>query len=247
MKPYDDLRNRIRSDWQVTLSGILQQARTTPRAVLAFDLDSTVFDNRPRQARIVREYGQAKGIPPLTACAPDHWTSGWDMRSAMINCGMSAEEVEQHYEDAKKFWTERFFTSAYCVDDIEVLGAGAFTRAVVETGATLAYLTGRHEEMREGSVQAMRNAGLALPDGQRVHLIMKPTLLEHDDVFKRDAQEQLKAWGTVIAAFDNEPTHANDYRRNFPEAKVIHLATDHSGRPVDLLEGIISVPHFQFG
>jgi hypothetical protein len=26
---------------------------------------------------------------------------------------------------------------------------------------------------------------------------------------------------------------------------VIHLATDHSGRPVELLEGIISVPHFR--
>jgi hypothetical protein len=51
--------------------------------------------------------------------------------------------------------------------------------------------------------------------------------------------------GQVIAAFDNEPMHANDYRRNFPEAKVIHLATDHSGRPVELLEGIVSVPNFR--
>ena len=44
----------------------------------------------------------------------------------------------------------------------------------------------------------------------------------------------------MIAAFDNEPTHANDYRRKFPEAIVIHLATDHSGRPVELLDGIVS-------
>jgi len=48
----------------------------------------------------------------------------------------------------------------------------------------------------------------------------------------------------VVAVFDNEPTHVNDYRRRFPEATVVHLATDHSGRPVALLEGILSVPDF---
>ena len=55
-------RHRVRQGWQDTLRGILEQARSLgSQAVLAFDLDSTLFDNRPRQARILREFGQRPG------------------------------------------------------------------------------------------------------------------------------------------------------------------------------------------
>jgi hypothetical protein len=238
--------HRILPDWQRTLENLLARARQLgPRAVLAFDLDSTLFDNRPRQARILREFGAAHALAPLGACAPHHWTSGWDMRSAMRACGLAPEEVEQHYESAKHFWQERFFTSDYCVDDEPIEGASAFTHAVVATGAQLVYVTGRHEAMRAGTVGAMRRAGMALPEeAGLVRLLMKPTLAEDDDAFKREAHAQLGRMGQVVAAFDNEPTHANDYRRRFPEATVVHLATDHSGRPVTLLDGIVSIPHF---
>ena len=240
-----NLRTRVREGWQDTLRGILEQARSLgSQAVLAFDLDSTLFDNRPRQARILREFGAARAVEKLTACAPDHWDSGFDMRGAMRNCGLSAEEVEAHFEAARVFWLERFFTSAYCVDDGAIQGAAAFTHAVVATGAHLAYVTGRHEGMRTGTVESMRRNGLALPGEGRVHLLMKPTAHENDDAFKRTAHAQLGELGQVIAAFDNEPTHANDYLHRFPEAKVVHLATDHSGRPVVLLDEIVSVPHF---
>ena len=50
--------------------------------------------------------------------------------------------------------------------------------------------------------------------------------------------------GTLIAAFDNEPTHANDYRTRFPDALIVHLATDHSGRDAPLEDGVLSIPHF---
>jgi len=89
----------------------------------------------------------------------------------------------------------------------------------------------------------MANCGLPLPRGD-VRLILKPSMEMGDDEFKREAQRQLAEIGQVIAAFDNEPTHVNDYRRAFPEATIVHLATDHSGRPVALLEGVETVPHF---
>ena len=241
---YQDLKSRITERWKEALQAVLDDARAHgPQSVLAFDLDSTLFDNLPRQSLIVREYGEARDLPSLKTCAPAHWTSGWDLRAAMLNCGLSAAEVEARYDDAKRFWQERFFTSEYAVHDEAIEGAAAFTRAVVSTGAQLAYLTGRHEAMREGTVEAMRRTGMVLP-GPGVHLLMKPTLAENDDAFKREAHAQLATLGRLIAAFDNEPTHVNDYRRMFPEAAVIHLATDHSGRPVTLLEGVVSVPHF---
>jgi hypothetical protein len=230
--------------WQQTLEDILARAKALGRrAVLAFDLDSTLFDNRPRQVRIVREFGRLHALEPLTACTVAHWNSGWDLRGALRNCGLDEAQLERHFDAAKRFWQERFFTSDYCVDDEPIEGASDFTHAVVATGAQLAYVTGRHEGMREGTVAAMRRARMALPGGT-VHLLMKPTLAEDDDAFKREAHARLGQLGKVIAAFDNEPTHANDYRRKFPEATVVHLATDHSGRAVTLLDGIVSAPHF---
>lgn len=243
---YDDFKNRIRPDWRESLKAILDSARSLgAHAVLAFDLDSTLFDNRPRQARILREFGLARSLQALTACEPHHWDSGWDMRAAMRNCGLPESEVEAHFEDARRFWGERFFTSDYCVDDAAIEGAAVFTHAVVSTGAQLVYVTGRHEGMREGTEACMRRHQLAVPGvDARTHLLMKPGAFDNDDAFKREAHTRLGTMGRVIAAFDNEPTHANDYRRKFPEATVVHLATDHSGRPVTLLDGIISVPHF---
>jgi hypothetical protein len=239
-----NLKTRVREGWQQVLQDILSEARSLgAQAVLACDLDSTLFDNRPRQARILREFGLARAVEKLGACEPHHWESGFDMRGAMRNCGLSEEEVASLLREARAFWLERFFTSDYCVDDVAITGAAAFTHEVVGTGAQLAYVTGRHEGMRVGTVEAMRLNGMALP-GERVHLLMKPAAHEDDDAFKREAHARLDSLGRVIAAFDNEPTHANDYLQRFPQATVIHLATDHSGRPVVLLEGIISVPHF---
>ena len=240
-----DLKTRVVEGWQQVLRDVLARARSLgSRAVLAFDLDSTLFDNRPRQARILREFGLAQAHEKLGLCGPQHWNSGFDMRGAMRNCGLTEQEVEAHYAAARDFWLERFFTSDYCVDDVLIEGAAVFTRAVVATGARLVYVTGRHEGMRAGTEGCMRRQGLPLPDGERIHLVMKPHARDDDDAFKREAHARLGAWGEVVAAFDNEPTHANDYLRRFPQARVIHLATDHSGRPVPLLEGIVSVPHF---
>ncbi|MBJ6763320.1 hypothetical protein JGU66_21330 [Myxococcaceae bacterium JPH2] len=245
----DDFKKRVRDDWRDSLRAILEHARSlSSQAVLAFDLDSTLFDNRPRQARILREYGAARGLAALTTCAPHHWDTGWDMRAAMRACGLGDADIEAHFSDARHFWQERFFTSAYCADDEAIDGAAEFTHAVVRTGAQLAYVTGRHEGMREGTVACMTRCGLVTPaEARGIHLMMKPTLQEDDDAFKREAHARLGRMGTVVAAFDNEPTHANDYRRKFPNALVIHLATDHSGRPVTLLDGIVSVPHFALG
>jgi hypothetical protein len=231
-------------DWSRVLVSVLETAQALgATAVLAFDLDSTLFDNRPRQARILREFGQEKGISPLTRCTPEDFVSGWDMRGPMRRLGMAEADVELVYPELKAFWQARFFTSEYCEDDVAIPGAAGFCLAVTRTSAQLCYVTGRHEGMRPGTEAALRKGGLPLPGGN-VSLLMKPTLSDDDDAFKRVAHAALEQKGTLVAAFDNEPTHANDYRRRFPGATVIHLGTDHSGRPVELLPGIVTVPHF---
>jgi predicted secreted acid phosphatase len=210
--------------------------------LVVFDLDSTVLDNRPRQARILREYGAAAGLPLLLAARPEHWTS-WDIEEAMASVGLPKAEVERHAAAAKQFWRERFFTSEYCAGDEAIAGAVDYLGRVAATGAQLVYCTGRHEPMRSGSVACLQRLGLPVP-GARVHLLMKPTFEQSDDDWKESAYARLHALGEVVAAFDNEPTHVNGYRRAFPDALAVHLATDHSGREVPLAEGVVSVADF---
>lgn len=240
-----DFAYRIAPDWSTSLVTVLARARHLGRkGVVAFDLDSTVFDNRPRQVRILSEYGRRQGLAPLAACKVEHWISGWDMKAAMVACGLSRTEADNLYKDAKAFWAERFFTSEYCVEDIETPGAAAFLHAVVATGAQLVYVTGRHEAMRDGTIDCFIKCGMPIP-GPSVTLLMKPTLQEDDDTYKRSAHEQLEKMGEVVAIFDNEPHHANDYARRFPKAMVVHLDTDHSARTLVLEPSIITVPHFE--
>jgi predicted secreted acid phosphatase len=228
---------------RAVLERVLGEAeRTGSKGVLVFDLDSTLLDNRPRQARILREFGAATGLSALMGARPEHWTS-WDIKQAMTHAGLSPEEVERNAEAAKSFWRDRFFTSEYCAGDAAIAGAVAYVAKVVATSAQVAYCTGRHEPMREGSVASFRRLGLPEP-GARVHLLMKPTFEQSDDEWKEVAYARLRALGQVLAAFDNEPTHVNGYRRAFPDAIAVHLATDHSGRPVPLDDGIYSVRDF---
>jgi hypothetical protein len=223
------------------LERVLGEARQ-PRAVVVFDLDSTLLDNSPRQARIMREYAAEVGLEPLARVQAEHW-KGWDLRVPMAAVGLDAATIDQHAGPFKDYWRERFFTSDYCVDDRAIAGAPEYTRAVAEV-ARLCYVTGRHELMRRGSIASFTACGFPAPDGDRIDLLMKPTLDESDDAYKLRTYATLRGHGVLVAAFDNEPAHINGYKEAFPTALVVHLATDHSMRNIRVAEGITSISDF---
>jgi hypothetical protein len=226
------------------LARVLDRAAAEGAAgIVAFDLDSTLLDNRPRQADILREYGQLHGVAALAQHHADHW-QGWDARIAMANCGMPTDEIEAHIGPFRAYWKDRFFTSEYCVLDRPVAGAPAYVAAVLERGARVFYVTGRHEPMRRGTVACFEQTGFPVPDGDLVELLMKPELDEHDDTYKVRSHAMLRDRGLLLAAFDNEPAHINGYRESFPDAIHVHLATDHSPRDIPILPGIPSIVDF---
>jgi hypothetical protein len=229
------------------LDEVLGSARAhAGRGVVVFDLDSTLFDNRPRQARILREYGEARGLAALSGTRPEHF-NGWSLADAMANAGLDAGAVEAHRGPAKGFWKERFFTSEYCVDDVPLDGAVDYVRAVLEAGAQVAYVTGRHTPMGPGTVECFRRHGFALPEGERVHLLLKPAFETTDDDWKVEAYARIDRLGPVAAAFDNEPAHINGYAARYIGALCVRLATDDSGRPIRLAPGIPSIADFRRG
>jgi len=211
--------------------------------VAAFDLDSTLLVNKPRQVRIVREYGAQRADRRLIACSPESVIS-WDLRDTLRLCGLTEEEIAAELPALRAFWLDRFFTSEYCREDTPVAGASRYLRAALDAGAEVLYITGRPTEMRAGTLEAFARAGFPLPDDERVQLWLKPRLADDDDRWKEICHARLKELRGLACAFDNEPTHVNAYKRSFPQAAVVHLDTDHSRRPVEVLPEIPSIADF---
>ena len=229
------------------LANILDRTtRAAPHAVVIFDLDSTLLDNRPRQVRIFRDFGILHSVSELLSAEPHHWR-GWDLKVPLRNLGLEGPRLDSIYSELKQFWDECFFTSEYCRADEPVAGAAAYVQAIARAGAQIVYLTGRHEGMRSGTIDTLRRHGFPLPpgNGTAVHLIMKPRVSDDDDAFKQSTHPHVRVLGQVIAAFDNEPLHANDLLRSFPHARVVHLRTNHSGRAIVLSPGIVSIDDFR--
>jgi beta-phosphoglucomutase-like phosphatase (HAD superfamily) len=233
-----------RDEQRRILGDALALARAAaPSGVAVFDLDSTLLDNRPRQALILREFGLERAQPALAACAAEHWTS-WSIADAMRAAGCDERDVAALADDAKAWWRARFFTSDYCAHDDPMPGAADFLAAVRAAGIRIAYVTGRHTEMRDGSIASFRRAGFPLPDDDSVHLLLKPTFEMPDDDWKRQAYARLDQIGPVALAFDNEPSHINGYAERFTAALAVHLATDDSGRDIPVRPGIPSIADF---
>ena len=233
----------VAADQTSILQAALDNIRPeTPAAV--FDLDSTILSNKPRQARIVREFGRARGVAALARCEPSAVVS-WDLRDTMRLCGLSEDEVRSLHAPLRQFWFERFFTSEYCKEDEAIAGARDYLHRVLAARGQILYVTGRHAGMAPGTLESFRRAGFPLPEGERVQLWLKPDPDEDDDLWKETCQRRLGDLPGVACAFDNEPTHVNAYKRAFPGARVVHLDTDHSGRPVEVRSDVPSIVDFR--
>ena len=233
----------VPSDQTRTLRAALD-AIQPGRPAAAFDLDSTILSNKPRQARIVREFGHVRGIPALADCTAQAVVS-WDLRDTLRLCGLPADEVDRLHPDLRRFWFERFFTSEYCREDEPIAGASDYLRRVLGAGGDVLYITGRHAGMEAGTLHSFRRAGFPLPDGARVQLWLKPRPDDDDDRWKEVCHARLLELSGLACAFDNEPTHVNAYKRAFPDARVVHLDTDHSGRPVEVRPDVPSIVDFR--
>jgi hypothetical protein len=228
----------------ILAEAIVRAGAAAPAGIAVFDLDSTLLDNRPRQARIAQDYGRIAGLPILLGARPEHWC-GWDLEAGLAAAGVPAALARRHRARFRRFWAERFFTSAYCSLDVPLPGAPAFVRAVAAAGARIAYVTGRPARMEDGTLEVLRRHGFPLPDGGRARLLMKPGDALGDDEWKAIARSEVDASGPVVLAFDNEPSHVNAYARAWPGALAVHVDTDHSPRPVEVLASVPSIADFR--
>lgn len=222
--PYAPLLCSFNQD--AVLDRILSTAR--PGALAVLDLDGCLFDNRWRQVRILHELAGHRGWPALTRVEVKHFED-WSISRTLRNAGVQAEFVEARRQEIRAFWEERFFDGSYTLHDRPMPGAVPLVRALREAGMEIAYLTGRDGSMAEGSALALARAGFpALPDA---HLFCKPNARMTDEAWKMAALPRLRELGEPALFLDNEPCNVNGFRREFPDALVVFVATDHSFRP----------------
>jgi phosphoglycolate phosphatase-like HAD superfamily hydrolase len=197
-----------------------------PAPVVVFDLDATLFDNRPRTLEILMELREE-----VEADDPDladalltlevdriHYL----LTDTLRGCGVyRADLVKQ----ISTFWHDRFFTDEYVACDVPMEGAPEYVRACYEAGAVIVYLTGRDiPGMLVGTVAKLRDDGFPIAVAG-TELILKPDPNMSDEAFKRTALPTLDRVGDLVAFFDNEPANCNLAKAMFPECSVVLLET----------------------
>lgn len=209
-------------------------ARCVPQsgvpAVVVFDLDGTLMDNRPRTALILRELGDAWAPSyPQLAATLRHVRSedlAYLIGDSLVKLGI-AERGTALYGEGEGFWKARFFTDEYLRHDIEVAGAARFAHACYERGANLVYFTGRDlPKMSLGSFQSLRDLGfpIGVPGTE---LVLKPDFDTPDELYKRTWGPRLGRAGKVVAVFDNEPANCNNLLEIYEGCDSVFIDTQH--------------------
>jgi len=220
--------------------------RRSERPVLIFDLDGTLYDNRPRTLRIAHAFAAGLG----EAHARDAHTilslSAQDLQYRLDDTLRAHGVSEEVVRGATAWWFARFFTDQACADDVPVRGAVRFVRACYDLGATVVYLTGRDvPNMLVGTVRTLRDDGF--PIGvPRVELVLKPRFEDDDTTFKIGVLDAMAELGTVVATFENEPGNANMFHTRWPRATTVLLETLHAPGAPETFAEVVKVPDFSF-
>jgi hypothetical protein len=226
------------------LLDILERSRATPRAVVVFDLDSTLLSTQQRNHSILLEFVAMVGAPVdlarvIAMIGPADM--GWNVIDDLRKRGFTHEPTLGRL---RSFWRDRFFRDEYLRHDLPLPGAVRYVCDVHAAGAIIFYLTGRDEPgMGRGTRASLSSHGFPLAD-DRVRLRLKPRFDEDDLVFKTRVVEEIRGEGDVVGVFENEPANANLFAEAFPAAQVVFLETVHSPNPPPLLPTIARLRDF---
>jgi hypothetical protein len=242
---YESLKPEARKSLFTRILARCDDEKRARAAVVVFDLDGTLMDNRPRTLAILRELGQAwKTRAPKHAARLLEVTDtslSYLVKESLERLGIVEPEL---VAEAEAFWKDRFFTDDALVHDVALPGAVEFAKACYERGAMLVYFTGRDLPlMGVGSFRSLRDLGF--PIGViGAELVLKPEFSIPDETFKRMEVTRLEKLGEIVAAFDNEPGNCNIFAETHPNADSVFVDTQHLPGAPRLHERVVVVPDF---
>ena len=212
------------------LRTVRTEAADAPAGAQAvLDLDGCLFDTRPRQLQILKEFAEQTHRYALYRVTGEHFTD-WSLAHTLINAGFDVAWSERVAGELQPFWFERFFAGAYVALDEPLPGAVRFCHQLVKDGLRLRYLTGRHTPMEQATIDNLVRFGFPWTESGAT-LEVKPRFEDKDEVFKRGAVLRYRKDGPIVLAVENEPTNANMMADVLSDALVVFVETDHSPRP----------------
>lgn len=216
-------------------------------SLVIFDLDGTLFDNRPRTVFILREIAakHEEDLPELTEAIESYRDMSvveYSLEHTLSN--LKVRDAKER-EFIKREWEKRFFSDEYQKYDIPLAGARTYVSHVHRAGATVIYLTGRDaDRMLVGMTESLRLFGF--PVGiVGTMTIVKKAFEERDEVFKSEVVSYLRRLGKVEGIFENEPLNSNLLRKAFPEAESFMVLTQHRADAPPLNDGIAVIKDFR--
>lgn len=218
---------------------------------VVFDLDSTIFDVKPRSMRILKEFALMKGVELNPKFA--EWSLNLFSHRLLYTLEESArangfpgteQEAKLYMREAFKYWLDRFFHHRYVTMDHPTPGAVDFVSRVVDLGAHAVYLTGRDwPGMGKGTQTMLEYSGFPV-DPRVTELIMKPNSGLDDSEFKDDALRDLRIHAEAVALIDNEPANFHVFEKNFPEAALIFYHSNCSSKEAKPVKKIYKIENF---
>lgn len=192
--------------------------------VVVFNIDGTIFDNRPRSQAILRDF--IRENPEETADIADSIIGlQKDSMEYYVVDSFKKAGVENLFivEAALRFWADRFFSDAYVNKDLPFDGAVDFINELHDSGALIVYFSGRDQgTMLSGTIRALRDAGFPVGTA-RTMTVFKANPEEPSQDYKRRVMGEITTIGRVIAAFDNDPRTVNTMRRQWPTARIFFV------------------------
>lgn len=241
-------QKRQNSHLQRILDRIHTKTKRQASSVVIFDLDGTLFDNRPRTVYIFKQiadqfYDQLPQlVKAMDAGAIDNLDNIlYGPAATLKRLGVTDEEEIALVTEE---WSKRFFTDEYQKFDVPMPGAKKFVTDVHEAGATVIYLTGRDVNMLVGLTQSLRMCGF--PVGVVGTMTMtKKDFNQDDGLFKDEVAAYLDRLGEVVGIFENEPANSNLLQKNFPGATSMFILSQHRPDAPELDDGIAQIRDFR--
>ena len=234
------------------LAEVARRAQSVENSLVLLDLDGTLYDVAPRTLHILKQWRDsdaARAYPRVREAlgSLDLSHIGYSLNDAFLALGLDRDDPQLRpaFEDAKKFWGRRFFTSEYLPHDLPYAGAAKFAQQIHELGAEIIYLTGRDEPgMGEGTRANLIRDGFPW-EKERTFLMCKRDASFDDLLHKKQAAAHIRERGNLIASFENEPKNLVALAELFPDAMHVFVETfcsDHEAMPC---RGIYRIKGFE--
>lgn len=220
------------------LQNVLQEVQKTlllkgsVRAV--FDLDSTLFDVRPRIIKIIKEFCIDRSMSAKYPSATNKLSEikelshSYYIKDHMYELGLQ-NEPEHFFKDIYAYWKARFFHNDYVIHDEPVDGAVEYVQKLHQMGVHIVYLTGRDiPRMQMGTIESLKKWNFPI-NTDLAELVLKPHFSLDDAEFKRDHFQTLDP-KTEIWFFENEPVNIQLVLKDCPKVNCIFFDSVHMGQ-----------------